>query len=120
MDINIDSQQFSRIEVVETGRRRRWSEAEKLRILQESFATPRAVSATARKHGMPKSQLFGWRRAFKLAQGLLPAVRGEVGVAAGHVGELEKIEITLPGGTRLIVGQDIDPAALRRIVKALA
>lgn len=120
MDINIDSQQFSRIEVVETGRRRRWSDAEKIRILQESFATPRAVSATARKHGMPKSQLFGWRRAFKHAQGLLPAVSGEVRVAAGHVGELEKIEITLPGGTRLSVGQDIDPSALRRIVKALA
>ena len=48
MDILTDSHHVSRLEVVETGRRRRWSDAEKLRIVEESMAGPQLVSATAR------------------------------------------------------------------------
>ena len=49
---------FGRLEVVETGRRRRWSEDEKARIVLESLAGPRLVSATARRHGI--SRLSFW------------------------------------------------------------
>jgi hypothetical protein len=52
----------SRLEVVEVGRRRRWSDAEKLRIVAESMAGRRLVSATARRHGISRSQLYTWRR----------------------------------------------------------
>jgi hypothetical protein len=38
--------QVERLEVVDTGRRRRWSEEEKLRIVAESLSGPRLVSAT--------------------------------------------------------------------------
>jgi transposase-like protein len=38
MDVHKDSAVLSRIEVVETGRRRRWTSAEKLRIVEESFS----------------------------------------------------------------------------------
>jgi transposase len=48
---------FGRLEVVETGRRRRWSEDEKVRIVLESLAGPRLVAATARRHGISRSQL---------------------------------------------------------------
>ena len=54
---------FGRLEVVETGRRRRWSEDEKARIVLESLAGPRLVSATARRHGVSRSLLLTWRRA---------------------------------------------------------
>ena len=47
MDILTDSRLVSRLEIVETGRRRRWSDAEKLRIVEESFSGPRLASATA-------------------------------------------------------------------------
>jgi hypothetical protein len=40
-----------RPKVVDTGRRRRWSEEEKLRIVAESLSGPRLVSATARRYG---------------------------------------------------------------------
>ena len=40
------------IEVIEVGRRRRWSEDEKLRIVTECLEGPRLVSATARRHGI--------------------------------------------------------------------
>jgi transposase len=68
MDILTDGRQVRRLEVVETGRRRRWSDAEKLRIVEESFSGPRLVSATARHHGVSKQLLFSWRKAYREGQ----------------------------------------------------
>src|SRR5829696_6650089 len=56
---------FGRLEIVDTGRRRRWSEDEKARIVLESLAGPRLVSATARRHGISRSQLLAWRRTLR-------------------------------------------------------
>jgi hypothetical protein len=55
MDSHKRSTQLERLEVVETGRRRRWSDDEKLRIVTESFEAPRAISSTARRHGISRS-----------------------------------------------------------------
>src|SRR5215204_4076503 len=52
----------SRLEVITTGARRRWTLEEKRRIVAESDRAPRIVSATARRHGLTPSQLFTWRR----------------------------------------------------------
>ena len=65
MDVHKNSTQIERLEVVETGRRRRWSDDEKLRIVLESLETPRAISSTARRHGILRSLLMTWRRAFR-------------------------------------------------------
>src|SRR5450631_3776979 len=65
MDVHKHSAQTERLEVVETGRRRRWSDDEKLRIVLESLETPRAISSTARRHGISRSLLMTWRRAFR-------------------------------------------------------
>jgi transposase len=54
--------QVSRLEVISTGARRRWTVAEKQRIVAESYSGPRVVSATARRNGLSASQLFTWRR----------------------------------------------------------
>src|SRR6266581_7543920 len=54
--------QVSRLEVISTGARRRWTLAEKQRIVAESYSAPRVVSATARRNGLSGSQLFTWRR----------------------------------------------------------
>src|SRR6202158_21013 len=53
---------ISRLEVIATGARRRWTPEEKQRIVAESFGAARIVSATARRHGLSNSQLFTWRR----------------------------------------------------------
>src|SRR3546814_2203659 len=82
MDSDKGSTQVERLEVVETGRRRRWSEDEKLKIVLESLQAPRQVSATARRHGLSRSQLLQWRRSFRVEQkvadeqqnGFVPAV----------------------------------------------
>ncbi len=63
MDVHKDSAVLSRIEVVETGRRRRWTNAEKIRIVEESFSGPRLVSATARRYGISRQLLLNWRKA---------------------------------------------------------
>jgi len=67
MDSNKFSAQIERFEVVETGRRRRWTDDEKRKIVLESLQTPRAVSSTARRYGISRSLLLTWRRSFGAA-----------------------------------------------------
>ena len=65
MDSHTHSAQVGRLEVVETGRRRRWSEDEKLKIVLQSLQAPRQVAATARRYGISRSLLLRWRRSFR-------------------------------------------------------
>src|SRR6476659_7088462 len=79
MDDLTDTRHISRLEIVDTGRRRRWSAAEKLRIVEESFSGPRLASATARRHGISNQLLFAWRKAYREGQrgdirGFVPAM----------------------------------------------
>ncbi|WP_139860034.1 transposase, partial [Bradyrhizobium ivorense] len=78
---------LNRLEVVDTGRRRRWSEEEKARIVLESLSEPRLVAATARRYGLSRSLLVTWRRAFaanrtKSETGFVRAVVAEGGPVA--------------------------------------
>ncbi|RXH36681.1 transposase [Bradyrhizobium nanningense] len=124
---------LNRLEVVETGRRRRWSEEEKARIVLESLSEPRLVAATARRYGLSRSLLVTWRRAFtanptKSETGLVRAVVAEdrpVASAAdssrsatAHSTE-RRIEIELTGRRRVIVDAGVDVEALRRIIEVL-
>ena len=68
MDSDKRSAQIERLEVVEMGRRRRWSEDEKLKIVLETLQAPRQVSATARRYGVSRSLLLKWRRSFRAEQ----------------------------------------------------
>jgi transposase len=65
MDSDKRSAQVERLEVVETGRRRRWSEDEKLKIVMESLQAPLQVAATALRYGISRSLLLRWRRLFQ-------------------------------------------------------
>ena len=44
------------------GRRRKWSDEDKGRIVAEILASGDSVCAVARRHGLSPQQLFGWRR----------------------------------------------------------
>jgi transposase len=118
------SAHVERLEVVDTGRRRRWSEEEKLRIVAESLSGPRLVSATARRHGISTSLLFTWRRAYCQSMsrpadaGFVPAVvvpdpRPSVPASSG------RIEIVLANRRRVIVDASIDIGVLSKLVEAL-
>jgi transposase len=94
MDSDRRSAQVERLEVVDTGRRRRWSEDEKLKIVLESLQAPRQVAATARRYGVSRSLLLRWRRSFRPEPkdvahptGFVPAmVVAESGATPGPVG----------------------------------
>ena len=43
-------------------RRRRWSTAEKLAIVQETYEPEVTVSIVARPHGIQPNQLYAWRK----------------------------------------------------------
>ncbi|MDN3626960.1 IS66-like element accessory protein TnpA [Methylobacterium isbiliense] len=124
---------FGRLEIVETGRRRRWSEDEKVRIVLESLAGPRLISATARRHGVSRAQLLTWRRKLRLereaaAPGtFVPAiVAPEPPAASTPPSRVEspgaskgRMEIVLAHGWRVIVDAEVDSAALARVLDAL-
>ena len=127
MDSRTDGAQVHRLEVVQTGRRRRWSEDEKLRIVLESLREPRQASATARRHGISPSLLFAWRRACGAKQttasssalGFVPAVVIPEERNAGLTGPVGRMAIVLPGGRQVIVDAGVDSAALARVLDVL-
>ena len=58
-----DTGHVRRIELITgTGRRRRWSDDEKARVIIESLEPGANVSEVARRNGLSPQQLFGWRR----------------------------------------------------------
>lgn len=114
------------MDVVDTGRRRRFSVAEKIRIVEESLSGPNMVRSTARRYGVAVSGLYLWRKQYQ---------RGELGgsaptfhaveffpdaAAAASVSptpcEASQIEIVLVGGRRLVVAETISPAILMRLL----
>lgn len=128
MDSHKRSAHVERLEVVETGRRRRWSEDEKLKIVLESLRAPRLVSATARQYGVSRSLLIKWRRSFRPEQrdpegqhvDFVPAVvvaQTEPRVAV--VPARSRMVIVIANGRRVIVDAGVDGAALARVLAVL-
>ena len=129
------SKVISQVEVLlasDVGRRRGWTDEDKVRIVEESLRGARRGAATARRHGISRSLLTRWRREFR--EGLLRA-EGALGFTplqiapdaprlvpaeacrsqAGH----DRIEVVLTNGRRLVIGAEIDLAALARLVQVL-
>lgn len=118
------------MDIVETGRRRRFSVAEKVRIVEESLSGPNLVRSTARRYGIAISGLYLWRKQYQ---------RGELGGAAPTFHAVEffpeaaaasameapmsrgvsQVEIVLLGGRRLVVTEAIDPSILTRLVSVV-
>src|SRR5262245_38676673 len=62
----------NRVEIITSvQRRRRWTAAEKVRMVEETLEPGMTVSLVARRHGVAPNQLFTWRRL--VAQGSLTA-----------------------------------------------
>lgn len=63
-DVNDDAKAgFRRIEVLNgPARRRRWSDAEKTKIVAETFVAGSKVSEVARRWQLSAQQIWGWRR----------------------------------------------------------
>lgn len=124
---------LKRLEVVETGRRRRWPEEEKARIVLESMTAPRLVAATARRYGISRSLLLTWRRALTadraksegsfvravVAEGSVPSMALPLPRTTPPSVNRQRIEIELTSGRRVIIDAGVDVEALGRIIEAL-
>ncbi len=129
----MDRKQVRRLEVVETGGRCRWSAEAKRRIVEESLAQGATASSVARRHGISPGHLFLWRRAYRSGEltGSWPAFAPVIGLGAGAAPDPAslpscdgpakdgRMEVVARGGRRVIVGADVDVAALMRVLEAL-
>jgi transposase len=124
----------SQIEIIGAReRRRRWSVEEKLRIVAETHEPGASVRAVAARHDVYPNLLRTWRRL--VGQGRLAATRptgfvpvrmlesapapAAVSPAAVDRPAADTIEISLPDGSRVRVGSDVNLTALRRVMTAL-
>jgi len=79
-----------RVEVITSvQRRRRWSVAEKVRLVEETMQPGHSVSLVARRAGISPSQLFAWKRRM-LEGGTVAVQTDEDVIAASRIRELEK------------------------------
>ena len=69
MDAHENTPRIQVLSVSDTGRRRRWTDAEKVRIVEESFGDGVTLAEVARRHDVSRSQLYDWR--YRCRRGLL-------------------------------------------------
>jgi transposase len=118
----------SAVEVITSvQRRRRWSRAEKERIVAAAIAPGANASEVARQAGIHQSQLFRWRRelcgrrrsepgfvALTVAAEPGPSSREPLAVTAGI------IDIEFATGVRVRITGAVDPSTLSATIAALA
>ena len=123
----IRDEPFRRIEVI-TGveRRRRWSEQDKARIVAESLKPGVIVAEVARRYGMHRNQLYGWRSAF----GVQSAKTGQACKAQGFVpvtvvletpeGSVSSMVIAIViGSVSVRLNGAVDATALRQVLEVV-
>jgi transposase len=140
LDHTLESKQgVRRLEVITgTGRRRRFSDDDKVRIIEETLAPGAVVSDIARPHGLTPQQLFTWRREARRRQvtalaetgpAFVPAVinqpgRKGVGKATQREGRRRGcrsngiIEVEVDGVT-IRVGGGTDAETIAAVIRAL-
>jgi transposase len=112
----------SKIEVITSvERRRRWSAAEKERLVAASLEPSASVSAVAREAGIHASQLYGWRR--QLLRRSQPAASfAAVRIAPAPTGLPAPglIEVEFANGSRMRITGAVDLVMLTRTIATVA
>jgi transposase len=111
-------------------RRRRWSEDEKARIVEESFKPGARVSEVANRHGVSRGMVFEWRRQAKAGAARQDAGRSSPAFVPVTITAPEEagphhiavataaIEIEM-GAVRIRLNGCVDESALRTVLSAL-
>lgn len=120
-------------------RRRAWSADQKRLIVTEAMQPGAMPAEVARRWGIGTGLLYTWRRQLLAGEFGQPPVPVFAQVTLAQPVQSEaappdlmtrssdtglampgRMEITLPGGAVVCVGADVDGAALRRVLAALA
>jgi len=113
------------MDVVDSGRRRRFNVGEKVRIVEESLSGQNLARATARRYGIALSGLYLWRRQYQRLElgGLAPRLSPveflpETSAAAALAApdDCDKIEVVLLNGRKLVVPTAVSPDVLARFI----
>jgi transposase-like protein len=118
-----------------TARGRHYSPAARLAIVEESYATGARVADTAARYGISRSQLHAWRKKYDGREDASEDCRELVSFASVVIGEpvseveppavadgdsgTGRVEIICPTGYRVVVGNDVERAALRLVLDVL-
>jgi transposase len=125
--------------VLSPERRRRWTRAEKARIIEESLASETSVAEVARRHDVHPNLLHAWRRQARTGtlvrgpdDGMMPAegsrfsrvvVTSDGGVPRGARSDAiaggAAIEVVLRNGRLLRVPEDAAPARVATLADVL-
>jgi transposase len=123
------------VEIFRGRARRRWSEEDKRRLVAETFGPGATVHGVARRRGVSPSQLFAWRKLYRVGAGIeraVPAPPGVPGFAAVEVAPAPPpsvvdgvaapsglIEIELACGGRVRISGAPDPATVATALRVL-
>ena len=123
------------VEIFRGQARRRWSEEDKRRLVAETFGPGATVHGVARRHGVSPSQLFAWRKLYRVGAGIERAAPtpGIPGFAAVEITPATPpcvadavavppglIEIELAGGDRVRISGAADPEVVVAALRSLA
>ncbi len=126
LDHTLEPSPVRRIEVI-TGseKRRRWTDDEKARVIEETLRPDAVVSEIARRHGLTPQQVFTWRReARRRAQAdgagsFVPAAIDAREIAPASVdGRRPMIELDI-GGDSMWIWRDADESLVTAVIRAL-
>jgi len=119
------------------GPRRRWPEAAKRKIVDETFEPGASVAVVARRYELNANVVFAWRRLYRAEEAgtagaekaarlipvnvitpepSIPKARGRPRI---HAPQSESIEILLAGGARLRFSGSLAREALKQIIAAV-
>ena len=127
MDAHEDTPRIEVLSVTDTGRRRRWMDDEKVRIVEESHRDGATVAEVARRHEISRSQLYDWRYRYKhgLLGGCGPGfmrvlpIEGGSGANDGPWSSSSGMTIDLGERCRVTVPADFDMDAVARLLDRL-
>lgn len=126
MDAHEDTPRIQVLSVSDTGHRRRWTDDEKVRIIEESYCAGASLTDVARRHDVSRSQLYDWR--YRHKHGLLGSgrhflrvvpVEGGSGATGAGGSPSPVMTIDLGPRCRVAIPSDFDMEAAARLLNSL-
>lgn len=131
---------YQRLEVLTgTERRRKWSEAEKVRLMEAAFRPGMVVKEVARRFGVHESLLYRWRRQWGASVSTVdspvpaftpvrlapvdepmavPVAETAMPALSPPATSVAEISVLLPGGIEVRLRGSVDLALARAVIRA--